>query len=340
VALPACWCLIHTVRLSFSVLFSLIPGLRLSFLIVVLSAYKQIRAQSKDVLCDVGEDNFDKAFSFLRPGTIHTNRCIPTRSSCLFTLVIQGNADLGPRLSEVEVQNAIEFCAALFNPINPDAASALRKHFEGINLNAEGVPASILEGSGMKDADTQTKLDMGPVPHSVRKRSGTIDAVRKWLGKVSGISEESAEPEPGTRCPPTATAAAPERPSLLSRRRSTISSINPSLQAPNHSRTDNLHQGVTTTFIGPDVPLLPPLEIRNIARDASLLPPASSAAEAEAEIRRILEKINARHMIHREHNGLHSLEEEALGAGYGIRLQRGSLGLLPVESSETRVAQD
>ncbi|KAH9174675.1 hypothetical protein EDB89DRAFT_458615 [Lactarius sanguifluus] len=38
------------------------------FLIVVLSAYKQMRAQSKDVLCDIGEDNFDKAFSFLRPG--------------------------------------------------------------------------------------------------------------------------------------------------------------------------------------------------------------------------------------------------------------------------------
>src|ERR1700684_210767 len=33
----------------------------LRFLVVVLSAYKQIRAQSKDVLCDVGEDNFNKA---------------------------------------------------------------------------------------------------------------------------------------------------------------------------------------------------------------------------------------------------------------------------------------
>jgi hypothetical protein len=42
----------------------------LRFLIVVLSAYKQIRAQSKDVLCDVGEDNFNRAFDFLRPGSI------------------------------------------------------------------------------------------------------------------------------------------------------------------------------------------------------------------------------------------------------------------------------
>jgi hypothetical protein len=31
-----------------------------------------MRAQSKNVLCDIGEDNFDKAFYFLRPGIDHT----------------------------------------------------------------------------------------------------------------------------------------------------------------------------------------------------------------------------------------------------------------------------
>ena len=40
-----------------------------SFLVVVLSAYKQIRAQSENVLVDIDEDNFDKAFAFFRPGT-------------------------------------------------------------------------------------------------------------------------------------------------------------------------------------------------------------------------------------------------------------------------------
>jgi flavine halogenase len=261
----------------------------------------------------------------------------------LFTPVIQGNADLGPRLSEVEVQNAIDFCAGLFNPVNPDAASALRKHFGGIDPNAEVVPAPSLEDFGVKDASGQTRPDVEPVPRSVRKRSGTIDAVRKWLGKVSGTSEELSEPEPGTRCPPT-TPAAPDRPSLLARRRGTISSTIPSLQAPGHSRIYNLQRGAVTAFVDPDAPLLPPLEIRNIARDASLLPPleigsASAATEAEAEIRRVLEKINARHMIHREHHGLHSLEEEALGAGYRVRLQRGRLGLVRVESSELGVAK-
>ncbi|OBZ69478.1 Tryptophan 2-halogenase [Grifola frondosa] len=58
------------------------------FLVVVLSAYKQIRAQSSNVLADIEEDNFDKAFAFLRP-------------------VIQGGADMGKRLSEDEVQRAL-----------------------------------------------------------------------------------------------------------------------------------------------------------------------------------------------------------------------------------------
>ena len=85
-----------------------------------------------------------------------------------------------------------------------------------------------------------------------------------------------------------------------------------------------------------NAPLLPPIEIQNVARHPSLLPPLEigSAVEAEAEMQRILEKINARRVIHREHNGLHSLEEESLGAGYRMRLQRGRLGLVQVETQD------
>lgn len=42
------------------------------FQVVVLSAYKQIRAQSDDILSDINEDNYDRAFSFLRPGELTT----------------------------------------------------------------------------------------------------------------------------------------------------------------------------------------------------------------------------------------------------------------------------
>jgi flavine halogenase len=38
------------------------------FLVVVLSAYKQIRSQRENVLSDVGEEDFDRAFKFFRPG--------------------------------------------------------------------------------------------------------------------------------------------------------------------------------------------------------------------------------------------------------------------------------
>ncbi|KAF5345340.1 hypothetical protein D9758_008428 [Tetrapyrgos nigripes] len=71
------------------------------FQIVVLSAYKQIRNQSVGVLADIDEDNFDRAFTFLRP-------------------VIQGAADMGSQLSESEIQKSLDFCVSLFNPTTPE----------------------------------------------------------------------------------------------------------------------------------------------------------------------------------------------------------------------------
>ena len=38
------------------------------FLLVVLSAYRQIRRQEQPVLADFDEDNFDRAFAMFRPG--------------------------------------------------------------------------------------------------------------------------------------------------------------------------------------------------------------------------------------------------------------------------------
>ena len=58
----------------------------------------------------------------------------------------------------------------------------------------------------------------------------------------------------------------------------------------------------------------------------------SSAGEDEAEggdeeVRMVLEKVNARRVIHAEHGGgMNSLESEAVG-GLVVRLERGRLGL-------------
>ncbi|KAK0226141.1 FAD binding domain-containing protein [Armillaria fumosa] len=79
------------------------------FQLVVLSAYKQIRAQSTPILSDIDEDKFDRAFAFLRP-------------------VIQGASDMGTRLSETELQKSLDFCVNLFNPTTPEQHDKLHRN--------------------------------------------------------------------------------------------------------------------------------------------------------------------------------------------------------------------
>jgi hypothetical protein len=55
-----------------------------------------------------------------------------------------------------------------------------------------------------------------------------------------------------------------------------------------------------STLMDVTAPLLPAKEVQNIARDPSFLPALEncSAEEAETEVQRILERINARRLIH------------------------------------------
>ncbi|KAL7952855.1 non-heme halogenase [Trichoderma compactum] len=71
------------------------------FLLVVLSAYRQIRSQEEPVLSDINEDNFDRAFAFFRP-------------------VIQGIADVDAKLSQDELRKTLEFCSNAFEPVKPE----------------------------------------------------------------------------------------------------------------------------------------------------------------------------------------------------------------------------
>jgi flavine halogenase len=56
------------------------------FLLVVLSAYRQIRSQEEPVLSDFDEDNFDRAFAFFRPGTYPLLFLLGSFSSGLFLI--------------------------------------------------------------------------------------------------------------------------------------------------------------------------------------------------------------------------------------------------------------
>ncbi|VDB92353.1 unnamed protein product [Peniophora sp. CBMAI 1063] len=244
------------------------------FLVVVLSAYKQMRSQSADVLNDVGENNFDRAFRTLRP-------------------VIQGSADLGPCATEEEIQRALDFCTDLFIPTSSDEHAAVRARIAAMSV---ADPASRAQ-SAMHPPEPG--LATAPPRMHGRKRSGTIDRVLQWFK----AADEDNEHPPRPALPPRADSE-PLRP------------------GPIH----------VDTLLDVRAPVLGAQTLEAAARITSRGKSATSgkdaAAEAEEETRRVLAKINARRVIHSEHGGLHSLEEEALGPlGLRVHLERGRLGL-------------
>ncbi|KZV76790.1 FAD/NAD(P)-binding domain-containing protein [Peniophora sp. CONT] len=242
------------------------------FLVVVLSAYKQMRSQSTDVLNDVGENNFDRAFRTLRP-------------------VIQGNADLGPCATEEEIQRALDFCTDLFTPTSPSEHAAVRTRIAAMSVADSASRVETIMHT------TQPGLATAPPRIHGRKRSGTIDKVLQWF---KGPDEDDDHP-----LRPTLPPRADSEP-LLSNLDALLDVRAPVLGA------QTLEAAASIT-----------------SRGKSAASGKDAAAEAEEETRRVLTKINARRVIHSEHGGLHSLEEEALGAlGLRVRLERGRLGLV------------
>ncbi|TFY81409.1 hypothetical protein EWM64_g2604 [Hericium alpestre] len=277
------------------------------------------------IVGDAG-DNFDKAFSFLRP-------------------VIQGSADLGPRLSESEVQSALDFCTDLFNPVTQAEYDSVRARMEGLSIREEDVKA--VDGAAFSVLP----------PVTGRKRSGTIDTVMNWLGKVRGGEDSdspSTNPIPlAVEPPPIIRVDAEEQgkattpiiqedtgkgkavrvptPDLFD---VTTPALAPAQLAAFLQRAQaHPRLVIDTTNISaspsPSSSILPSV---GLSPSSSLLPsPHIRDTDADEETRRVLSKINARRVIHHDHNsGVHSLEEETLG-GLAARLVRGRLGLARVE---------
>ncbi|KAL3476354.1 FAD/NAD(P)-binding domain-containing protein [Aspergillus californicus] len=78
------------------------------FLLVVMTAMKQIRHQTEPVLSDFNEDGFDTAFGFFRP-------------------IIQGmaDADVSNRLTQSEVSKTVDFCLNAFKPVDEEKRRAV-----------------------------------------------------------------------------------------------------------------------------------------------------------------------------------------------------------------------
>ncbi|KAK1230493.1 hypothetical protein PQX77_006421 [Marasmius sp. AFHP31] len=106
------------------------------FQLVVMSAYQQLRAQHLDILSDIDEDNFDRAFAFIRP-------------------VIQGGADMGVRLYERELSDCLDFCSKVFNATSPEEHERLRNNKD---INPEFLDLSTPVLANLTSIETDPEL--------------------------------------------------------------------------------------------------------------------------------------------------------------------------------------
>ncbi|KAH6904966.1 hypothetical protein BKA70DRAFT_1373310 [Coprinopsis sp. MPI-PUGE-AT-0042] len=149
------------------------------FLMVVLSIYKQIRSQSLNVMSDVDEDNFDRAFDALRP-------------------VIQGTADVGKKLSDDELNKTMDFCqlAPLPDHSFTDVFAAVDNDM--VDEVAARVPPELLSIAAPVFSAEQLKKAIDPADDDAMKVISRINAA-KALGPlyVAGPSVMENEPVKG-----------------------------------------------------------------------------------------------------------------------------------------------
>ncbi|KAL9600000.1 MAG: hypothetical protein Q9219_003469 [cf. Caloplaca sp. 3 TL-2023] len=93
------------------------------FLLVVLSALKQIRSGDEAVLADFDEDGFDRAFAFFRP-------------------IIQGTSDINGKLSQEEVCKTVDFCFQAFRPADEAEKKRVLQKLETVSLEQDSSTGS------------------------------------------------------------------------------------------------------------------------------------------------------------------------------------------------------
>ena len=279
------------------------------FLIVVLSAYKQIRSQSNNILLDIEENNFDKAFACLRPGmstTVPLTHILITNEPA----VIQGSADMGKRLTENEVQRALDFCVHLFDPTTPEQHTSARRTLESAYGNSP-IASSVGLSPSLSSSRSRSKSLIAPssepdVARLFDVRAPVVDPAQ--LDRLLRLQLQLQDARP-----------APPSPSLASPSASGHTPASPAHFPWGHLPGSGSGSGSSLSHM--PSPRVPP------SIPEAALPPAHALDAHAAEIRMVLDKVNARRVIHAEHgDALCNLEAEDLG-GLVLRLERGALGL-------------
>ncbi|KAJ7056094.1 putative halogenase [Mycena amicta] len=133
------------------------------FMMVVLAAYRQILHQSVPVLTDVAEDNYDRAFSFIRP-------------------VIQGMADANSAVTEDILQSTMDFCEHAMGMTDPEMHEDVAKRVDPKLLEHEGPLLSVQEIKAIAGDDEDAEI----VLRRVQARK-TLEALH-WQPNFRGES--------------------------------------------------------------------------------------------------------------------------------------------------------
>ena len=111
------------------------------FLLVVMSATKQIRAGEEAILSDWDDDGFDVAFDAFRPSRVLLHRTLYNKLTYFF-IVIQGtaDADVSGKLTHEEVVKTVEFCLHAFEATSPEERQKVLEKVATINGASSTIP--------------------------------------------------------------------------------------------------------------------------------------------------------------------------------------------------------
>ena len=215
---------------------------------------------------------------------------------------------MGTRLSEDEVQRALDFCVHLFSPTTPEQHEAVRRKLSEAVLPEESSEHEDEDRGRTRAEPTDTQATRGLAERLMDVRAPIVDpsALAKLIRSKLSLFRRSSS---------TSVSSVSSHLSLLST--SSLPSAGAS-SAPSTPVSEIFSMGTSTST-------------------SSRARSVSSASEGDDEgdddeVKMVLDKVNARRVIHAEHGeGLNSLEQEALG-GLVVRLVRGQLGLVSADA--------
>lgn len=211
---------------------------------------------------------------------------------------------MGKKLSEDEVQKALDFCVNIFSPTTPEQHESVRR--------------KILESHWVPDEHDEHDEPADSTPEA------EVDVSAKTASRLLDIRSPIIDPSSLTRL-------LKSRLSIFTRTNSSssiksvksVASSNGSPPASPVSATFSFLSSISSSSFG-----------ESGAAFSEGVADSDADGEDDSEVKMVLEKVNARRVIHAEFSqGVHSLEQEAVG-GMLIRLKRGELGLRRVDSSD------